>query len=129
MTTEHGRTSRLVNLARKHDPKLLARAIDKHHQNEARRSLRDQAYYLLEELGDFAEDLVTDIIEEDDKIGQMASLVGNNWGRDKLICTVFNEMAKSMQDVVMEGSESQLRYLVDKYGLERTQEMVKLIKT
>lgn len=125
MATEHGRTSRLVNLARKHDSTLLQRAMDKHHEHMIYRGLRDQANYLFEELGDFAEELVRGVVEEDQKIGQLSRLVEEGSARDRLICTVFNEMAKGVQDVVMEGPESQLRYLVEKYGIERTEKLVK----
>jgi hypothetical protein len=130
MATEHGRTSRLINLARKHDSSLLSRAIDKHHQQLTYRGLREQANYLVSELGDFAENVLDDLVKEDEKIDQLSNLVQTRNARDKLICTVFNDLAKQMQDVVMKGPEAQLRYLTDRYGLDRTQKLVKtLVKT
>jgi predicted transcriptional regulator len=130
MATEHGRTSRLVNLARKHDSSLLSRAINKHHHHLAYRGLREQANYLVSELGDFAENVLDDLIKEDEKIDQLSNLVQTRNARDKLICTVFNDLAKQMQDVVMKGPEAQLRYLTARYGLDRTQKLVKtLVKT
>lgn len=128
MATEHGRTSRLVGLARKHDTTLLQRAMNKHHKYLkylVYPGLREQANYLLAELGDFAEDLVTGIVEEDQKIGELSTLVEQGSGRNKLICAVFNAMAKDVQNIVMDGREAQLRYLVDKYGLAKTREIVK----
>ena len=75
MATEHGLTSRLVNLARKHDSILLTRAITKHHQKLAYRGFRDQANYLVSELGDFAENVLDDLVQEDQKIDQLSNLV------------------------------------------------------
>jgi outer membrane murein-binding lipoprotein Lpp len=127
MATERGCTSRLVNLARKHDSTLLSRAIDKHHQKLAYRGLRDQANYLVSELGDFAENVLDGLMEEDQKIDQLSNQVQTGNARDRLICAVFNDLAKQMQDVVMKGPEAQLRYLTNRYGLDHTQKLVKTL--
>lgn len=127
MATEHGRTSRLVNLARKHDSTLLSRAIDKHHQTLTYRGLREQANYLVGELGDFAEDVLDDLVEEDQKLDQLSDQVYTGNARDRLICAVFNDLAKQMQDIVMKGPEAQLRYLANRYGLAHTQKLVKTL--
>lgn len=127
MAIEHGCTSRLVNLARRHDSTLLLRAIDKYHQKLTYRGLRDQANYLVSELGDFAENVLNDLVDEDQKIDQLSNQVQTGNARDRLICAVFNDLAKQMQDVVMKGPEAQLHYLIDRYGLDRTQKLVKTL--
>jgi len=129
MTTETGKITRTLNLIRNHGNSLLSRIRERYQQKEATQGVREQVTKITNSLGYDTERILKELIEEDSKITGFVEAVKNNNVRAKLICAVFNDFTKQAQCIVMKGSEAQIRYFVDRYGISKTEKLVeKLIK-
>lgn len=127
MTTERGRITRVLNLARKHGSSLLSRAMGRYQHDLTSQGMRSQAVLLTKALGSNVEETLIELMEDDRKIDQWSELIEKNNARDKLICAVFNDLAKQAQTVVMQGPEAQIRYFADRYGMDRAKKLVETI--
>lgn len=125
MATNHGPLSRnILSFLNKHGNHLLGKAMHTYHNKLGGSGLRECVDYFAEQLGDQAIPRLQDELTTEQQVLNLVSKIKGN-ARDKLICTVFNDMARELQGVVMNGSAAQIYYFVNKYGLTRTQELVK----
>lgn len=124
MTTERGKITRVLNLIRKHGISLLDRVRERYHHDLATQGVRGQITALTKGLDGDIEDTLMELLEEDRRIYQWTELIEKNNARDKLICTVFNDLSKQAQTVVMQGPEAQIRYFASKYGIDKAKKLV-----
>ena len=125
MATNRGHVARnILNFLSKHGNYLLSKAVHTYHGELGVSGLREEVEYFADQVGDQAVPRLQNELLEEQKVLHLADKIKGSV-RNKLICTVFNDMAKEMQSIVMAGPSAQVYYLVDKYGWKRAEEMVK----
>ena len=126
MTNKRGQLIREIsNQVHKYGSSILRKSIDEYCKYIKGLSTRTQVGWLVDNYNERGKELMKKRLSEQEEIAKLATEIVSKGARDKLICSVYNELSEEFKGIVMEGPEVQLQYLADRYGVECTKVLVK----